>query len=298
MANYKDQVALLIEIIPQVEKVPIFALHGGTAINLFIRNMPRLSVDIDLTYIYTEDRKNALLKIKEGLITIHKNILDNIRGVKVNFQAAQLKLQISRAGAVVKIEVNQGIRGVMDKMDDLVLCDKAQEDFDAFCTIKGVPKGQLYGGKICAALDRQHPRDLFDVHYMLENEGITTEIKKGFLFTLLSSGRAMHDILFPNKIDQLDAFHNQFEGMTTEPFSYADFEKTRDRLLTSLKEQLSGDDRKFIVAFKNGTPNWDHLDFRKFPAIQWKLQNILQLKNSSTIKHEKMVSRLREKLEV
>ena len=125
MANYKDQVALLIEIIPQVEKVPIFALHGGTAINLFIRNMPRLSVDIDLTYIHTEDRKNALLKIKEGLITIHKNILDNIRGAKVNFQAAQLKLQISRAGAVFKIEANQGIRGVMDKMDYLVLCDKA-----------------------------------------------------------------------------------------------------------------------------------------------------------------------------
>ena len=296
MAGYRDQVALLIQIIPEIEKVPVFALHGGTAINLFIRDMPRLSVDIDLTYINTEARETAMLNIREGLATIQKNIEQNIPGVKVNFLEEQLKIQISKGGAVVKIEVNQGIRGVMDNLKELILCERAQEDFDAFCSIQGVPLGQLYGGKICAALDRQHPRDLFDVHYMLENEGITNSIKEGFLFTLLSSGRSMHDILFPNKIDQRATFENQFKGMTLKSFTYSDFELTRDRLLTSLHDSLTKEDREFIVAFKNATPNWDYLDFKKFPAVQWKLENLLALKASNTKKHEKLVSRLQKRL--
>lgn len=296
MAGYRDQVALLIQIIPEVEKVPVFAMHGGTAINLFIRNMPRLSVDIDLTYINTEARETAMINIRKGLATIQKNIEQNIPGVKVNFLAEQLKIQISKGGAVVKIEVNQGIRGLMDNPNDLVLCERAQEDFDAFCSIQGVSLGQLYGGKICAALDRQHPRDLFDVHYMLENEGITNTIKKGFLFTLLSSARSMHDVLFPNKLDQQATFENQFKGMTQEPFSYKNFEETRNRLLTSLHDSLTKEDREFIVNFKNATPNWDYLDFKKFPAVQWKLENLLALKASNPKRHEKLVSRLQNKL--
>ncbi len=296
MAGYRDQVALLIQIIPEVEKVPVFALHGGTAINLFIRDMPRLSVDIDLTYINTEARETAMLNIRKGLATIKKNIEQNIPGVKVNFLEEQLKIQISKGGAVVKIEVNQGIRGLMNKTNELVLCERAQEDFDAFCSIQGVSLGQLYGGKICAALDRQHPRDLFDVHYMLENEGITNSIKEGFLFTLLSSARSMHDILFPNKLDQKATFENQFKGMTQEPFSYKNFEETRDRLLTSLHDSLTNEDKEFIVAFKNTTPNWDYLDFKKFPAVQWKLKNLLALKASNPKKHEELVSRLQKRL--
>jgi len=219
-----------------------------------------------------------------------------IPGVKVNFLEEQLKIQISKGGAVVKIEVNQGIRGLMNNLNELILCKKAQEDFDAFCSIQGVPLGQLYGGKICAALDRQHPRDLFDVHYMLENEGITNSINEGFLFTLLSSAKSMHDILFPNKIDQRATFENQFKGMTLKSFTYSDFELTRDRLLTSLHDSLTKEDREFIVAFKNATPNWDYLDFKKFPAVQWKLENLLALKASNPKKHEKLISRLQKQL--
>lgn len=298
MARYKDQVALLIEIIPEVEKISQFALHGGTAINLFIRNMPRLSVDIDLTYINTDDRRTAMANIKKGLFSIQANIVQNIPGIKVNLLENQLKLQVSKGGAVVKIEANQGIRGVMDDLSELVLCEKAQEDFDAFCTIQGVPLGQLYGGKICAALDRQHPRDLFDVHYMLNNEGITRSIKEGFLFTLLSSGRSMYDILFPHKLDQRDTFENQFQGMTQEPFSYSDFEQTREQLLIQLHDSLTKEDKEFIASFKNATPNWEHLNFQRFPAIQWKLQNIEKLKTSNPQKHKELIVRLQEHLQV
>ncbi|MGM1057259.1 MAG: nucleotidyl transferase AbiEii/AbiGii toxin family protein [Bacteroidota bacterium] len=220
--------------------------------------------DIDLSYINTEARETAMLNIRKGLATIQKNIEQNIPGVKVNFLKVQLKIQISKGGAVVKIEVNQGIRGLMNNLNELILCERAQKDFDAFCSIQGVPLGQLYGGKICAALYRQHPRDLFDVHYMLENEGITKSIKEGFLFTLFSSGRSMQDILFPNKIDQRATFENQFKGMTLKSFTYSDFEITRNRLLSSLHDSLTKEDKEFILAFKNATPNWDYLDLKKF----------------------------------
>lgn len=171
MAGYKDQVHLLIQVIPEVEKEKEFALHGGTAINLFIREMPRLSVDIDLTYVPLDRRETAFRKINEGLERIKSRIEKNIPGTKVNHQFEQLKLQVSNGKATIKLEVNQGIRGVIGSLNPMILCERAQEEFDAFSSIQGVPLGQLYGGKICAALDRQHPRDLFDVHYMLEHEG-------------------------------------------------------------------------------------------------------------------------------
>lgn len=61
--KYKRQVNLLLKVLPEVSKESNVALHGGTAINLFVRNMPRLSVDIDLTYIPIESRKISLEKI-------------------------------------------------------------------------------------------------------------------------------------------------------------------------------------------------------------------------------------------
>lgn len=58
--SYRKQVSLLIKIVPLVAKEAVFALKGGTAINLFLRNMPRLSVDIDLTYLPVKDRAPPL----------------------------------------------------------------------------------------------------------------------------------------------------------------------------------------------------------------------------------------------
>ncbi|WP_218944460.1 nucleotidyl transferase AbiEii/AbiGii toxin family protein [Maribacter luteus] len=67
MSNYKQQVSLLLQVLPEVAKEPIFPLDGGTAINLFVWDMPRLSVDIDLTYIPIEDRKTSFKNIIDGL---------------------------------------------------------------------------------------------------------------------------------------------------------------------------------------------------------------------------------------
>ena len=71
---YEKQVKLLLEILPEVAKVEIFALHGGTCINLFVRDMLRLSVDVDLTYIPIEDRATSLPNILVGLNIVADNI--------------------------------------------------------------------------------------------------------------------------------------------------------------------------------------------------------------------------------
>lgn len=278
MNSYKNQVALLLQVLPEVAKEKCFALHGGTAINLFIRDMPRLSVDIDLTYIPIEDRGTSLSKIIAALENIKVNLAKILPDVKITLQEKVLKLQLTTAKAQIKLEVSQINRGILDELVVLPLCEKAQEEFDAFCSISVVSMGQLYGGKICAALDRQHPRDLFDVKDLLENEGFTDEIKKGFLLLLLSSNRPINEMLQPNLIDQREVLANQFEGMSSEPFTYKDFEKTRATLITTIQQSLTAKDEEFLISFSNLTPNWSIYDFQRFPAVQWKLQNLTKLK--------------------
>lgn len=296
MSSYKQQVSLLLQVLPEVAKEPVFALHGGTAINLFVRDMPRLSVDIDLTYIPIEDRKTSFKNIIEGLGQIKAKLEKILPEATITLKEETLKLQITTVNAQIKLEVNQINRGVMDDTVTLSLCEKTQEEFDAFCAIQVVPLGQLYGGKICAALDRQHPRDLFDVKYLLENEGFTEEIKKGFILFLLCSNRPLHEMLHPNFIDQRETLVNQFEGMSEEPFTYEDFEKTREELIKTIHQNLTEKDREFLLSFSEGTPNWEIYDFERFPSVQWKLQNLIKLKNGNPEKHESFVASLKKVL--
>jgi len=151
--NYHKQVALLISVIPEIALETRFALHGGTAINLFDRDMPRLSVDIDLTYIPIEDRETSFKNISAALIKIKANIEKRLQGSKVDHKLEMHKLLISHNDAMIKIEVSQIVRGILGSVTEKILCEKAQEKFDTFCSINIVPDGQLYGGKLCAAMD-------------------------------------------------------------------------------------------------------------------------------------------------
>jgi len=293
MTNYKSQVSLLLSVLPEVAKENCFALHGGTAINLFVREMPRLSVDIDLTYVPLEDREISFENITKALNRIKQNIETVVPNAKITHKQAELKLQISNGKAQTKLEVNQAIRGTIAPPVKMILCKKTQVEYDAFCEIAVVPIGQLYGGKICAALDRQHPRDLFDVKYLLENEGFADKIKKGFLLGLLSSKRPVHELLFPNLLDQRSAMTNQFDGMSDEPFTYEDFETTRSLLIQTIHENLNDSDIEFLLSFENGTPDWSSYDFKDFPAVQWKLQNLQRLKETNPNKHIEQYKKLK-----
>jgi len=166
----------------------------------------------------------------------------------------------------------------LETPDGMSLCKKAQDEFDVFCKIQVLPIGQLFGGKICAALDRQHPRDIFDVKYLLENEGFNTEIKIGFLLCLLSSNRPLEEMLYPNLLDQSLSMINQFSSMSTESYSYDEYEETRKNLINALHNNLTKKDKEFLLNFMNLTPDWSTYDFKEFPSVQWKLQNLQELK--------------------
>lgn len=294
--EYKNQVRLLLNVLPEVAKETCFALHGGTAINLFIRNMPRLSVDIDLTYLPIEDRQTTIDNIAQALTRIKTNIEKKIPGLSATLKKDIGKLLITTKEASVKLEVNLVGRGLIANPEIMALCESAQRDYEVFCEIQVVPISQLYGGKICAALDRQHPRDLFDVKYLLANEGFTEEIKKGFLYCLLGSERPINEVLNPHLLDQQQAMGNQFEGMTSEPFAYEEYEQVRATLIELVQKSLTAEDKEFLLQFKNLKPVWNRYSYADFPSVRWKLHNLEKLKEKNPKKHDQLYAKLKDLL--
>ena len=291
---YKRQVLLLIRIMPSVYRINDFAVHGGTAINLFHKNMPRYSVDIDLTYIPIQDREESLRTIEEHLKTLKANIEKSIPGVKVIPKYDVMKLQCTLNGATVKIEVNAIKRGLIGETEDKMLCEKAQQEFSMACKARTVSYSQLYGGKITAALSRQHPRDLFDCKYMEISS--FDDIKNGFMLCLLGSDKPIIESLQPNSIDQTDALENQFKGMTDVEFSYADYKEARINLINQVNTVLTETDKDFIISFEEGTPDWNKCsagDLSNYPSVRWKLQNINKLKEINLKKHQQGIVRLK-----
>ncbi|OJX88983.1 MAG: nucleotidyltransferase [Paludibacter sp. 47-17] len=294
---YKKQVVLLIRIMPSVYRIQDFAVHGGTAINLFHKNMPRYSVDIDITYIPVQDREKSLRAINVHLVELKQMIEKTIPGIRVNHKSDVWKLLCIKDGATVKIEVNGTKRGIIGTTEDKSLCAKAEAEFSMGCTARIVSFTQLYGGKISAALSRQHPRDLFDCKYMPLDS--LDQSKDGLMFCLLGTDKPILESLQPNPVDQTDALKNQFEGMTDIPFSYEDYEVTRKELIEKVNQLFTKDDKEFFISFEQGDPEWSKCcagDLSEFPSVKWKLQNILKLKEMNPEKFKSGVGKLREYL--
>lgn len=279
---YKEKVHLLLRILPIVMGEECFAIHGGTAINLFVENLLRLSVDIDLTYIPLEDRASSLTHINEALKRIADKVKKQIKGANVIPRFDICKLTCEWRGCQVKIEVNQTKRGIVGG-EPLVLplCPKAQELFEMEVEARIVPLTLLYGGKIAAALSRQHPRDLFDIKHMTMP---IEQARLGFIFCLLGSDRPIHESFAPSMIDQREAMENQFAGMSDVPFTYDDFEATRIRLIADVKTMLTEEDKRFLFSFEQGEPDWDSVEygyFEEYPSVIWKLLNLAKLKKDN-----------------
>ena len=295
--RYRKQVALLIRIMPSVYKIKEFAVHGGTAINLFHRNLLRYSVDIDVTYIPIENRQQSLASINQKLLEVKKNIEKTIPGVVVKHKPDVWKLLCTLGDATVKIEVNATKRGIIGDVVELPLCEKARNEFSMGCKARTVSFSQLYGGKITAALSRQHPRDLFDCKYM-ELQSFD-DVKNGFMLCLLGSDKPIIESLQPHDIDQTEALENQFQGMTETPFGYEDYLESRTALLSLINGGLTITDKEFLLSFEQGEPDWNKCcagDLSQYPSVQWKLLNIGKLKESNPVKFEQGVNKLRRYL--
>jgi len=294
---YAQKVELLLRLIPIVMEEEVFAIHGGTAINLFLKDLPRYSVDIDLTYIPLADRQTSLDDVSLHLKSIADKAKKAFKGIHIVPNFSTCKLLCEYHGKQVKIEVNQTKRGVVGgECLSMPLSEKAQNEFSLFCEAKIVPLTQLYGGKIAAALSRQHPRDLFDVKYM---DIPLDECREGLIFCLLGSDRPIHESFAPSLIDQREAMENQFAGMTDIPFTYEDFEETRAKLINDLRSLLTEEDKRFLVSFESGQPEWNGYEFEYFkdyPSVQWKILNLKKLAKQNPQKLQAEAEKLRNVL--
>jgi len=116
---FEAQVVLLVRVLPHVATETCFALKGGTAINLFVRDLPRLSVDIDLVYLPIEDRETPLTGIRSALgriaQKIRKAIPDSV--VTDSANAGGTLVLVRQRNAQIKIEVTPVLRGTVHPVE-------------------------------------------------------------------------------------------------------------------------------------------------------------------------------------
>ena len=160
--TYADTVRLLLAVAPDVFANDIFAMKGGTAINLFVRDMPRLSVDIDVVYLpWQTPRDEALQAINQELAAIATRVAP--LGVQTRLVRAKdlgdTKLIVENDASQVKIEVNVVFRGSVLPVERRPLSAKTSDLFGVEFELPVLAPDELYASKLVAALDRQHPRE-------------------------------------------------------------------------------------------------------------------------------------------
>ncbi|MFG6486248.1 nucleotidyl transferase AbiEii/AbiGii toxin family protein [Roseateles sp. BYS78W] len=282
--DYIATVRLLLDIAQTVFQSGLFAMKGGTALNLFVQDMPRLSVDIDVVFIdHAPDREAALAAIGVELRNIQQTLQS--RGLDVhlpaNAKGDEVRLSVRSADVQVKVEVNFVFRGTVMPVQAQALASSAQDLFTTEVTLPVLAAPELYGSKLVAAMDRQHPRDIFDVMHMLQRFGWASEVVDCFVAYLAGHNRPVHEVLFGPAKSLEPAFTNEFVGMTREPVSLEALTQTQAQLRHELPRQLSADHRAFLLSLVRGEPTWSLMRFEQLqalPAIRWKLQNLGTLK--------------------
>lgn len=281
-ARYHEQVRLLVALLPFLNDEPCFALKGGTAINLFVQPFPRLSVDIDLAYLPLEPRDEALQRCRQALQRMAQAIGTQLPGLKAELQdnrRDELRILVRRGRSQVKVEVSPVLRGTVHPPQQLDVVEAVEDEY-GFASVQVVSLPDLYGGKLCAALDRQHPRDLFDVKLLLDQGGLDRSVFEGFLVYLLGHPRPMNEVINP-RMKPLEAiYRKEFVGMAITDIPLPQLEEVRHRLLERLAQLFTDDDARFLLSFKQGEPDWSLFPtagVEQLPAVMWKLANIKEM---------------------
>lgn len=300
---YFKQAELLLRILPQVHEEKRFALKGGTALNFFVLNMPRLSVDIDLAFLPITLRAKALRDISAALNGIADRIWRVMPDARIERSKAKgvgrvNKLFVSKDGAQIKIEPNEIIRGTVFPCEERTLVKDAEDLFELSVSVRSLSVADLYGGKLCAALDRQHPRDLFDVKLLLDDGGITKDVRRAFVVYLASHNRPMNELLNPIWHDIRAIYESDFRNVAAVEITYDDLISIRDRMLQELLRALTENERRFLLSVKKGMPEWDLMaidGIERLPAIQWKVQNVRSMpaeKNATELEKLRRILKL------
>ena len=298
-SKYLEQVGILIEVIPLISSDDRFAMKGGTAINLFLFDMPRLSVDIDLCYLPLVTREEALSDISDFIKNLSQKI--NALGLKTREKQSvsgyESTLFILSRTIEVKVEINLVVRGAAYKPILKSLVPQAQKLFKRDADILCLDINDLFGGKICAALDRQHPRDFFDLYMYFKQFSYTRELHQTFIIYLLSSKRPMAELIKPNFLDIRSLYKTQFKGMATIDINCEALEETRAKIFEIIPSFFTDKEKKFLISFKSGDPKWELFaieNAQDFPSVKWKLYNI---QNMTSKKREQALTLLERKLQ-
>lgn len=175
--------------------------------------------------------------------------------------------------------------------------ERTENEF-GYAEIQTLSFNDLYAGKMNAALDRQHPRDLFDIRILLGNEGISRDLFKTFLVYLISNNRPIVELLAPRSNDIAGIYESEFERMAATHVSLDDLLETREEFIKIVQSSLTENDKKFLVSFKKREPEWSLLDLagvENLPAVKWKLHNLGRM---ASPKHEEAVQKLEDSLAI
>jgi len=299
---YADTVRLLLTVAPEIFRSDIFAMKGGTAINLFVRDMPRLSVDIDVAYTSWETPRDAALKaISDEIGTIAKRL----RGMRLDVKTTSAsdicdsKLLVSNTQVQVKVEINLVFRGTVLPVENRPLSARTAEMFSVELSVPTLAVEELYGSKIVAALDRQHPRDLFDVAQMYQAEGLTERTVECFVTYLAGHNRPMHEVLFATPKDIAQEYQSTFVGMTREPVTLQTLLQARARLFGELPSRISDKQKTFLVGLARAAPDWSLLECKhakNLPAIRWRIENLEKFRTANAAEFERQAKALEDRL--
>lgn len=299
---YLKAVRLLLSVAPTIFRNPIFGLKGGTAINLFVRDMPRLSVDLDLVHVdHTATRAGALSAISDAL----ESVRDELSGLGLRCElgttseGSEVKLFVQRDTTRIKVEVNHVFRGTVLPLTKRPLVTSAQDIFFTDIELPVLHPDELYGSKLVAAMDRQHPRDLFDVLGLYAEGGLTAGMVECFVCYLAGHNRPVHEVLFANEISMESAFSNEFDGMPRSVVSLDELSEVRRRLFAELPSALTPQQRAFLSGLTKGEADWSlmtcpHLS--AMPAIRWKIENLARLRTLNPTKFNQQARALEQRL--
>jgi hypothetical protein len=159
------------------------------------------------------------------------------------------------------------MRGTVHPVRQAALLPHARDVLLADLEIPVASLADVYGGKLVAAMDRQHPRDLFDVMQLFEHEDITPEIRHAFVVYLASHNRPVHEVLFPAQRDIAQEYERSFQGLTTEPVTLNDLLVTRDRMMRELQGALDANERRFLLTLVENQPDWSLLNVPHAQAL-------------------------------
>lgn len=309
LRDYIDQVRLLLRVLPHLDRIPDFAMKGGTAINLFLRPLPRLSVDIDLVYLPIEDRPASLKKIEANLGLLKQSVEKEvgIKSCRLEVKPEYSKLYIEDQSSIIKVEPNSLLRGTIFSCAKVNTHPFVKKEFGFEAKVNLIDSREIYAGKFCAAIDRQHPRDFFDVREIMKEITKTEleEFRSPFCVYMAMTGRPIHELLNSKLVPNFEkTFKSSFDGMTNEAVSAKELIVSFDQFKKSSLFSFTKGEKEFLIKMQIGEVVPEGLKLSEsqkkkipsLPGIKWKILNVEKLKNIDSNKYRQAINQLETEL--